>query len=136
LAFIFLFDLRNLPNLRMNWGTDENGGTRIILPSPLFSCPSSGSDQAKILEFKRIGSKNGRLGALNRYFDRENSRYKNCPDLSEKPLQGPSPTVGKPQKELTLMTSMGYVPHEGSLGCMAYSLWPSFDSSLDELFYP
>jgi hypothetical protein len=31
---------------------------------------------------------------------------------------------------------MGDVPHEGSPECMACSLWPSFDSSLEGLFTP
>jgi hypothetical protein len=42
--------------------------TRWCLPGPT---------KEKVLEFKCMGSKNGCLGALNRYFDRQNCRYKN-----------------------------------------------------------
>jgi hypothetical protein len=52
------------------------------------------------LEFKRIGSENGCFLALNRYFDRQNFRYKNRHSLSEKPLQVPLQAAGKPQQEL------------------------------------
>jgi len=72
-----------------------------------------GVGPSKIVGIQRIGSENGCFLALNRYFDRQDCRYKNrdCDSLSEKPLQVPSTAAGKPQKELLLMASMGDVPH-------------------------
>jgi hypothetical protein len=53
-----------------------------------------------------------------------------------KPLHVPSQAAGKPQKELLLLALMDDVPCAGNPECIAYSLWPSFGSSLEGLFHP